>query len=67
MAAEFLLLLGLPLAGGLALALFGHWARAAELNVAFSTLTFFAAVALVARVVAWMQAQFAQAQVASNR
>ena len=52
MALEFLLLLGLPLAGGLALALFGHWARAAELNVAFSTLTFFAAVALVARVVA---------------
>ncbi|HEX9183010.1 MAG TPA: hydrogenase 4 subunit F [Burkholderiales bacterium] len=52
MAPEFLLLLGLPLAGGLALALFGHWARAAELNVAFSTLTFFAAVALVARVVA---------------
>jgi hydrogenase-4 component F len=52
MAPEFLLLLGLPLAGGLALALFGHWARAAELNVAFSTLTFIAAVALVARVVA---------------
>jgi hydrogenase-4 component F len=52
MAPEFLLLLGLPLAGGLALALFGHWTRAAELNVAFSTLTFIAAVALVARVVA---------------
>ena len=52
MAPEFLLLLGLPLAGGLALALFGHWARAAELNVAFSTLTFLAAAALVARVIA---------------
>jgi hydrogenase-4 component F len=52
MAPEFLLLLGLPLAGGIALALFGHWSRAAELNVAFSTLTFAAAVVLVARVVA---------------
>jgi hydrogenase-4 component F len=52
MAPEFLLLLGLPLAGGIALALFGHWARAAELNVAFSSLTFAAAVVLVARVVA---------------
>jgi len=52
MAPEFLLVLGLPLAGGLALALFGHWSRAAELNVAFSALTFFAAAALVARIVA---------------
>jgi hydrogenase-4 component F len=52
MAPEFLVLLGLPLAGGIALALFGHWARAAELNVAFSSLTFAAAVVLVARVVA---------------
>jgi len=52
MAPEFLLLLSLPLAGGIALALFGHWSRAAELNVAFSALTFVAAAALVARVVA---------------
>jgi hydrogenase-4 component F len=52
MAPEFLLLLGLPLTGGIALALFGHWSRAAELNVAFSALTFVAAATLVARVVA---------------
>jgi hydrogenase-4 component F len=52
MAPEFLLLLGLPLAGGIALALFGHCSRAAELNVAFSALTFVAAAALVARIVA---------------
>jgi hydrogenase-4 component F len=52
MAPEFLLVLGLPLAGGITLALVGHWPRAAELNVAFSTLTFIAAAALVARVVA---------------
>ena len=52
MALEFLLLLGLPLAGGVALALFGHRRLAPELNVAFSALTFAAAVALVGRVVA---------------
>jgi hydrogenase-4 component F len=52
MAPEFLLLLGLPLTGGIALALFGHWSRAAELNVAFSALTFVAAATLVARVIA---------------
>ncbi len=52
MAPEFLLLLGFPLAGGITLALFGHRSRAAELNVAFSALTFVAAAALVARVVA---------------
>jgi hydrogenase-4 component F len=52
MALEFLLVLGLPLAGGVALALFGHRSRAPELNVTFSTLTFAAAVALVGRVVA---------------
>jgi hydrogenase-4 component F len=52
MAPEFLLLLGLPLAGGIALARFGHCSRAAELNVAFSALTFVAAAALVARIVA---------------
>jgi len=49
---EILLVLGMPLAGGIALALFGHWPRAAELNVAFSLLTFIAAAVLVARVVA---------------
>jgi hydrogenase-4 component F len=52
MAPEFVLVLGLPLAGGIALALFGHWSRAAELNVAFSALTFVAAATLVARIVA---------------
>jgi hydrogenase-4 component F len=52
MAPEFVLVLGLPLAGGIALALLGHWSRAPELNVAFSALTFAAAAALVARIVA---------------
>jgi hydrogenase-4 component F len=52
MAPEILLVLGVPLAGGIALALFGHWRRAAELNVGFSMLTFIAAAVLVARVVA---------------
>ena len=52
MAPEILLVLGVPLAGGIALALFGHWTRAPELNVAFSMLTFIAAALLVARVVA---------------
>jgi hydrogenase-4 component F len=52
MAPEFLLVLGLPLAGGIALALFGHLRLAPELNVAFSTLTFAAAAALVGRVIA---------------
>ena len=50
MAPEIALLLASPLAGGLALALFGHRDRAAELNIAFSLLTFVAAAALVARV-----------------
>jgi hydrogenase-4 component F len=49
---DILLLLGAPLAGGVTLALFGHRARAAELNVGFSALTFLAAAALVTRVVA---------------
>jgi hydrogenase-4 component F len=52
MAPEILLVLGVPLAGGIALALFGHWPRAPELNVAFSLLTFIAATVLVGRVVA---------------
>ena len=45
-------LLAIPLAGGIVLALFGHYRRAAEINVAFSTLTFLAAVALTGRVIA---------------
>ncbi len=52
MAPEIALLLASPLAGGIALALFGHRPRAAELNIGFSLLTFVAAAALVARVVA---------------
>ena len=52
MPAEMLLLLASPVAGALVLALMGHRRRAAEVNAAFSTLTFAAAVALVARVVA---------------
>ena len=49
---EVALLLAMPLLGGITLALLGHRARAAELNVAFSTLSFLAAAALVARIVA---------------
>jgi hydrogenase-4 component F len=49
---EIALLLATPLLGGATLALFGHRARAAELNVAFSTLSFLAAAALAARIVA---------------
>ena len=52
MAPEIALLLASPLAGGIALALFGHRPQAAEANIAFSLLTFVAAAALVARVVA---------------
>ena len=49
---EVALLLATPLLGGITLALLGHRERAAELNVVFSTLTFLAAAALVARIVA---------------
>ena len=52
MPTELLLLLASPLAGGLVLALMGHRRRAAEVNAAFSALTFAAAAALVTRVVA---------------
>jgi len=45
-------LLGLPLAGTVALALNGHRRFAPELNIAFSSGTFLAAAALTARVVA---------------
>jgi hydrogenase-4 component F len=44
--------LAIPLAGGVVLALFGHRDRAMDLNVAFSTGTFLAACALTAQVVA---------------
>src|SRR5487761_2236201 len=49
---EFLLVLGFPLAGGIALALTGHWKRAAEINSAFSLLTLAAAIALTVRIIA---------------
>ena len=49
---EVALLLATQLLGGITLALLGHRERAAELNVLFSTLTFLAAAALVARIVA---------------
>ncbi|HUN70062.1 MAG TPA: hydrogenase 4 subunit F [Burkholderiales bacterium] len=49
---EVALLLATPLLGGATLALFGHRPRAAELNVAFSALSFLASAALVARIVA---------------
>jgi hydrogenase-4 component F len=49
---EILILLGSPLAGGAVLALIGHRGPAAEVNTAFSALTFLAAAALVTRVIA---------------
>ena len=49
---ELLVVLGVPLAGGLLLTLFGHKERAAELNVAMSFLTFVAAGLLTARIIA---------------
>ena len=52
MAAELALLLLAPLAGGAVLALIGHRHFAAEVNVAFSMLTFAGAASLVARVIA---------------
>lgn len=48
---ELLVLLGMPLAGGLLLALFGHKDRAGELSAAMSFLTFAAAAVLTARIV----------------
>ncbi len=48
---ELLVLLGMPLAGGLLLALFGHRDRAGELSAAMSFLTFAAAAVLTARIV----------------
>jgi len=48
---EFLLVLIFPLAGGIVLALTGHWKRAAEINSAFSLLTLLAAAMLTLRVI----------------
>jgi hydrogenase-4 component F len=48
---ELIILLGVPLAGGLLLALFGHKERAAELNSLMSFLTFVAAAVLTARII----------------
>ena len=42
--------LGVPLLGGLVLALLGHRAYARDINVAFSLLTFLAACVLTAQV-----------------
>jgi hydrogenase-4 component F len=47
----FFLLLGIPLAGGVVLALSGHWDQAPEINVGFSLGTFSAACALTGRVI----------------
>jgi hydrogenase-4 component F len=52
MAAEIIVLLLSPLAGGAVLALLGHRSYAPEINTAFSILTFGAAAALVAQVIA---------------
>jgi hydrogenase-4 component F len=49
---EMLALLASPLAGALVLALYGHRERAAEVNAFFSAVTFLAAAALTARIVA---------------
>ena len=49
---EFILVLALPLLGGLVLALWGHRDSAAELNSLFSLLTLVAAAALTLRIVA---------------
>ncbi len=48
---EVVLLLGIPLVGAAVLAVLGHRSIAAEINSAFSVLTFVAAAALVARVI----------------
>ncbi|HWI82840.1 hydrogenase 4 subunit F [Ramlibacter sp.] len=45
------LVLAIPLAGGVVLALCGHWDEAPEINVAFSLGTFLAACGLTARVI----------------
>jgi len=67
MPAEMLLLLASPLAGALVLALMGHQRRAPEVNAAFSALTFMAAAALVARVVADVPSRPSNANSSSTR
>ena len=49
---ELLLVLGLPFAGGIVLALWGHRQFAPELNSGMSLLTLLAAAGLTARVIA---------------
>src|SRR5258706_2268415 len=54
---ELLLVLSMPLLGGVLLALYGHRERAAELNALLSGLTFVAAAILTVRVISrgpWM-------------
>jgi len=48
---DIFLLLGIPLLGGIVLALIGHWPRAAEINALFSLFTLLAAVMLTVSVV----------------
>jgi hydrogenase-4 component F len=48
---ELIILLGVPLAGGLLLALFGHKERAAELNAGMSFLTLVASAFLTAQII----------------
>ncbi len=48
---EFLFVLGIPLLGGLVLALTGHRRVAAEINAVFSLLTFLAAAVLTKRII----------------
>ena len=60
---EIALVLGVPLIGGLILAMAGHTRRAPELNALMSLITFAAAALLTARVVAdgpmtWLREQF---------
>jgi hydrogenase-4 component F len=50
---ELFLVLGLPLAGALLLALQGHRPRAADLNTSISLLTFLASIALTGKVIAF--------------
>jgi hydrogenase-4 component F len=59
---EFLFVLGIPLLGGLALALTGHRKAAAEINAGFSLLTFLAATVLTKRIIDEGPQQFFQEQ-----
>jgi hydrogenase-4 component F len=59
---EFLFVLGIPLLGGLVLALTGHRKAAAEINSGFSLLTFLAAAVLTKRIIDEGPQQFFQEQ-----